>query len=124
MEDWPPELAQYAAYSGWLNPADILSLCCASRLICEKLLGDAYGQDHFKSLAVDLFKLVKRKEYRAVRFAIERECVSHMHSLYLFALDAPDSRLLETLFKYQFPVYSECRVFQKFVVTVLSKKRR
>jgi ankyrin repeat protein len=116
MEEWPPEVAQYVAYNEWLEATDILSLCCASEAMREKLLGDAYGQDHFKSLAVDPFKLVERKDYRALRFAIERGRVSKMYSLYLDALDAPDSRLLETLFKYEFPVYSEYRVFQKSIL--------
>jgi len=71
MEDWPPELAHKIAYSGLLTQEDVLSLCCASRAICQMLVGDEYGENHFKSLAGPRI-CAQYQRWTAVRFALVR----------------------------------------------------
>ncbi|MBB19646.1 MAG: hypothetical protein CMP20_09325 [Rickettsiales bacterium] len=45
-----PEVLQYCAYNGWLNPQDVLNLACSSEALFEKLLGDEYAKDKLRAL--------------------------------------------------------------------------
>jgi len=93
MEGWPPELAQYVAYDGWLDAKDIMSLCCASQAMCEMLLGDEYAQKHFKAMAPSE-ELYARKEYDAMLIAMKRKRLDFSSDALNIALGAPDSRLI------------------------------
>ncbi|MBB18139.1 MAG: hypothetical protein CMP20_01530 [Rickettsiales bacterium] len=100
MEDWPPELAQCVFYTGWSKPADILSLCCASKAMTGKLLGDKYARDNFKSFAsVNLLCL--HEEYGALRIGILRGRIvpKPRGQLFVLASFCPDIRLAREIYK-------------------------
>jgi len=98
MEGWPPELAQYVAYDGWLDAKDIMSLCCASQVMCDLLLGDAYAQSEYKAFA-STAQLMERGEHDAVYKAILRKSAVLERGMFYWALDALNDRLLRLLFK-------------------------
>jgi len=68
MEDWPPELAQCVFYAGWCGPEDIVSLCYASQIMSELLLGDEHARAQLKSFA-GVGLLVADNEHRALYYA-------------------------------------------------------
>ena len=100
MEEWPPEVAQCVLYSGWCQPADILSLCCASQTMTVKLLGDDYAQAIFKSFA-RVKSLCLRKEYAALRIGILRGRIdpNQHEGLFVLAGYSPDIRLAREIYK-------------------------